>query len=171
MKYLKIKSALLLIILFLAGNQLSAQKEINKLKSQIKTLNDKMIKAGLDEDTETMAAMYSDDIIYLPNYSPMVKGKKKVMEMDKESQKEGYKMTAWTLKTDEIFPDKKYIIETGTYSVTIKVPQMPEPVNDKGKYVTVWVRQKDGGLKIFIDTWNSDLNPMAMDNNMMEEKK
>jgi ketosteroid isomerase-like protein len=32
-------------------------------------------------------------------------------------------------------------------------------VSDKGKYVTVWKKQKDGSWKVLLDVFNTDLPP------------
>ena len=41
-------------------------------------------------------------------------------------------------------------------------PGMPGPIEDKGKYMTVYVREKNGSLKIKAEIWNTDVNPMQM---------
>ena len=74
------------------------------------------------------------------------------------------------LSSEEVYPDKMYVTEVGHYVVKMQVPGIPEPVTDSGKYVTIWERQKDGSLKIFIDTWNTDTNPMDMHGEMMHMK-
>jgi hypothetical protein len=42
------------------------------------------------------------------------------------------------------------------------MPGMEKPMDDRGKYLTIWEKQKDGSLKVKIETWNSDINPMSM---------
>jgi ketosteroid isomerase-like protein len=46
-------------------------------------------------------------------------------------------------------------IEIGRYTLTIQ-PSGGESVIDNGKSVVVWRRQKDGALKIAVDTFNTD---------------
>jgi len=64
------------------------------------------------------------------------------------------------LQTDNVLTDKAYVIETGHYDISMQMPKMEQPLNDKGKYITVWQRQSDGSLKILVETWNTDTNPM-----------
>jgi ketosteroid isomerase-like protein len=163
MKNIVLKITMILLIGILAGTQLYAQKEADKLKNEIKALNDKLIKAGLSDDMESMAALYSDNVIQMPNFEPMVKGKEMMMEHAKKQKEAGFKMLSMALNIDEVFPDKLYVIETGTYQLSMSMPGMEKPMDDKGKYITVWERQKDGSLKIFIETWNTDMNPMEME--------
>jgi ketosteroid isomerase-like protein len=37
-------------------------------------------------------------------------------------------------------------------------------MEDHGKYLTVWEKQKDGSLKVKVETWNSDVDPMSQMN-------
>jgi ketosteroid isomerase-like protein len=170
MKNLNVKTVLFLLMLVLAGTQLYAQKESDKLKDEIKAINDKLVKAGLENDMTTAMSYYADNVLHLPNYGPMVRGKKGVMEKMQKEKDSGFKMLSMNLNTDEVYPDKMYIVEIGHYVIKMSIPGMPEPVDDNGKYVTVWERQKDGSLKIFIETWNTDINPMEMHEKMEKDK-
>ena len=170
MKKLNVKTVLFLLIMILAGTQLFAQKEADKLKAEIKAINDKLVKAGLENDMTTAISYYTDNVLHLPNYGPMVRGKKGVMEKMQKDKDSGFKMLSMNLNTDEVYPDKMYVVEIGHYVIKMSIPGMPEPVDDNGKYVTVWERQNDGSLKIFIETWNTDVNPMEM-HEMMEKDK
>ena len=44
----------------------------------------------------------------------------------------------------------------GTYSLTVTNPKTKKPMTDKGKYLTVYVKQADGSWKAVADTFNSD---------------
>lgn len=162
MRNILFKTIVILVIGLLVGTEAQAQKETDKLKAEIKALNDQMIKAGLGNDMEAMASLYCDNVIHMPNFEPMAKGKKLMLENAKKQKEAGFKMLAMSLNVDEVFPDKLYVIETGTYQITMSIPGMEKPMDDEGKYVTVWERQKDGSLKILVETWNTDTNPMEM---------
>jgi ketosteroid isomerase-like protein len=171
MKNLYVTTALLLLVLVLAGTQLNAQGDAMKLKSEITEMNNKMLKAWKAEDWATANSYYAENVISMPSYEPMLKGKSTVVEKSKKDHEAGYKMLEMNLNIDEVFPDKMYVIEVGHYVVKMSVPNMKEPINDNGKYVTVWERQKDGTLKVFIETWNSDINPMEMQGKKMDKEK
>jgi ketosteroid isomerase-like protein len=47
---------------------------------------------------------------------------------------------------------------SGTYRMTFSDPS-GKTVSDKGKYVTVWEKQKDGSWKVGLDIFNTDLPP------------
>ena len=42
------------------------------------------------------------------------------------------------------------------------MPNMDKPMDDHGKYVTIWEKQKDWSLKIKVETWNSDVDPITI---------
>ena len=39
---------------------------------------------------------------------------------------------------------------------------MLHPITDEGKYLTIYERDAEGKLKIKVETWNSDHDPMEM---------
>jgi len=45
----------------------------------------------------------------------------------------------------------------GTYSMNIRLPGAETPMHDSGKYIEIWKKQADGGWKVYIDIFNSDL--------------
>jgi ketosteroid isomerase-like protein len=148
------------MVMSMAGFQLYAQKDADKLKTEIKLINDKLVKASLDNNIDAAMNFYCDDVISMPNYGPQIVGKKHLLDKNKKDMHEGFKMLSMKLQTDNVLTDKAYVIETGHYDISMQMPKMEQPLNDKGKYITVWQRQSDGSLKILVETWNTDTNPM-----------
>jgi ketosteroid isomerase-like protein len=171
MKNLYATTVLLLLIMLLAVPQLNAQDDAKKLKSEITEMNNKMLKAWKAEDWATANSYYAENVISMPSYEPMLKGKSNVIEKSKKNHEAGYKMLEMNLNIDEVYPDKNYVIEVGHYVIKMQIPGMDKPMDDNGKYLTVWERQKDGTLKVFIETWNTDVNPMEMEGMKMEKEK
>ena len=60
--------------------------------------------------------------------------------------------------------------EIGTFKMNASMPNFDKPIDDHGKYLTVWEKQKDGSLKIKIEIWNSDVDPMAMMSQMGQKE-
>jgi ketosteroid isomerase-like protein len=72
----------------------------------------------------------------------------------------GMKMTAFKSTVTDIMQSGNFIVDIGTYEITMTMPQMGGmPWTDKGKYMTIWEKQDDGTLKIKVETWNTDVNP------------
>jgi ketosteroid isomerase-like protein len=158
------KTALtLLTLVFVFGMMVtpsfSQSKEALKLKAQIEKINDKMVKAIKADDHETLSNMYVDDVYSMPSYAPMTTTKQAMIDREMKNQEAGYKMISMKFDVVEVIPAGEYVVEIGKYDVSMQVPMMEEPMNDKGKYITVWEKQKDGSLKIRVETWNTDMNP------------
>ena len=45
----------------------------------------------------------------------------------------------------------------GAYQMSLTPPGAAAPVGDKGKYVEIWKKQRDGSWKVILDVWSSDL--------------
>jgi ketosteroid isomerase-like protein len=134
-----------------------AQKS-DDLKAKIEKLNEAYIKATIAGDIEATLSFYTEDIIYMPNYSKMTKGIE-AMRMDEEASAEaGFKVTAMTLETLDVMDCGDLVYEIGLYEISMSMPQMPEPIKDKGKYVTIWEKKKKD-LKMKLEIWNTDNNP------------
>jgi ketosteroid isomerase-like protein len=171
MKSLFSKSILILSCLLLINSSVFSQD--TDLKAKMQEMNNTMVKAMLADDMETSLSFYADDAISLPSYEPMIKGKAAIKEHAKKSHEAGFKMNDMTLNTMDAWSDGGLAFEIGTYTVSMTMPGMPDAVNDKGKYLTVWQKQTDGSWKIKAETWNSDNNPwqsMGMNEKKMEHE-
>jgi len=157
--------------LFLLISTTLFAQDVDKLKAKIEAMNKIFTQAMLDNDTEKMMSLYADDIISMPSYQPTVKGIAKVRELSEMQVKSGWKTTQFALSISDIIPTGNLTIEIGNYTMKMSGPDVPEWA-DNGKYMTIWEEQKDGSLKIKIETWNTDTNPWAqMEQTEQEEMK
>lgn len=131
-----------------------------ELKEKIQNLNRKMAKAMIDGKATESLALYAEDAISMPNYSPMLKGKEAIKKHHEEMEAAGFKFHSFDLNTQMIKQVDDIIHEIGTYTLSLTPPGMTQRVEDKGKYLTVWKKQGDGSLQIVLDMWNTDIYPM-----------
>lgn len=155
---------MLAMLVIVAGSMVYAGSSDLKAKFQMKA--DEISKAVLANDIPAMIKMYVDDAISLPSYSPMLRGKTAIAKQSEADKNAGMKLKSFKLTTTDVFGSGDLYIEIGTYSLVIELPDMPGPIPDKGKYLTVWQKQADGSWKIKADTWNTDINPKDMMKNM-----
>ncbi|WP_304132224.1 DUF4440 domain-containing protein [Ignavibacterium album] len=157
--------SLLLIspVFLLAQNQ-------SELTAQIEKLNKIYTEAMINNDTKTMMSLYTNDVISLPSYQPMIKGIDSLRSLSEQAENSDWKTSSFDLKTTDVFPAGNLIIEVGNYKMTMTGPGIPE-WKDEGKYITVWQKQNDGNLKIKIEMWNTDLNPWQEMQQSQGEKK
>jgi ketosteroid isomerase-like protein len=156
------KLSLVLFLCIIISTQVFAGDDLDKLKTTIKEINDKLIEASIKGDIETMISCYTDDVIYMQNYGEMLKGKAAIKKSEEESKNAGLKIHSMTFTTLEVWACGDLVYEIGTYELSLTLPGMDQPVPDNGKYLTVWQKQDDDSLKIKIEIWNTNMNPWTM---------
>ena len=150
--------SLFLIVLFTAA-MMQAQ-DMTDLKNKLQMMNDEFARKMVAGDMESMWGYYSDDVISMPSYEPMLKGIEACKESAKKMEESGMKMTAFKMTVTDIIQSGNLVIDIGTYELTMTMPQMGDmPWDDNGKYMTIWEMQDDGSLKVKVETWNTDVNP------------
>jgi ketosteroid isomerase-like protein len=153
-------------VLIIISSSLFAQ-DVNKIKAQIEKMDKAYTQAMLDKNLDKIMSMYTDDVISLPSYQPMVKGIEKIKELSEAQFKSDWKTTKFELIPTDVLVSGNLAIEVGNYDMTMSGPGVPEWA-DKGKYLTVWEIQKDGSLKIKIETWNTDTDPLQQVQSMQK---
>ena len=131
-----------------------------QIKTQIEKLNKEMVAAVLSGNTERSMSFYTDDAISMPNYEKMLEGKDAIRKSNEAMTKSGWKVVSFEPVTLKVMSCEKTITEIGTFKISFSMEGMSKPVEDIGKYITIWEKQPDGSLKIKIETWNTDTNPM-----------
>jgi ketosteroid isomerase-like protein len=156
-------SVLTMVVLLLMANIAFSQSGAD-YKAKIEALNKEMTKNMLAGDREKLLGLYTDDAVSMPSYHPMEDGIAAIRKASDEMAQSGVKYTSFLPVTLKVIPSGNLITEIGTYKVTLTVPNTDKPIEDHGKYVTIWEKQKDGSLKVKVETWNSDVDPMSMMN-------
>ena len=160
MKNDKIKPAsLVLFLLFMSS--IALPQSSTEYKAKIETMNKEMVKNMLAGNSEKLLSMYTDDAVSLPSYEPLRDGLPAIKKASEDMMKSGVKITSFEPSILKVLVNGNMIIEIGTYKITVTYPGMDQPFNDHGKYLNVWEKQKDGSLKVKVETWNSDVNPMS----------
>ncbi len=158
----KLFVVLILVGLFFGCSQSNLVKQFSnsELKSEINSLNSKMAKAVMEGNYDETTNMYKEDGISLPSYQPMLKGKAAIVKQAEMDKQNPMKMENFVLTSTDIWQSGNMIVDIGTYSFSMDMPQMPGGVfKDQGKYITIYEVQSDGSLLIKADTWNTDTNP------------
>lgn len=132
----------------------------DEYKIKIAAMNSDMRKYMLEGNTEKNLELYANDAISLPNNEPMLEGLPAIRKANEEMVKSGMKITSFEPTIVKVIPNGNLITEIGTYKISLSAPGTDQPMNEQGKYVTIWEKQNDGSLKIKVETWNSDQNPM-----------
>jgi ketosteroid isomerase-like protein len=131
-------------------------------KAKIDKLNKEMTQNMIKGDTEKNLKLYTEDAISMPSNEPMHQGLNEIRKANEDMTKSGWKVTSFEPTTLKIIPNGNMITEVGTYKISMTMPKTDKPMDDHGKYLTIWEKQPDGSLKVKIETWNSDVDPMTM---------
>ena len=155
-----LSASLLLVILFVASAAFSQTPA--EYKAKIEKINKEMGKNMMEGNIEKNLSLYTADAISLPSYEPMHEGIEAIRKSSEEMLKTGFKVLSFETTTVKVLPNGNQVTEIGTYKMSFNMPGMDKPMDDHGKYLTIWEKQNDGSLKVKIETWNSDVHPMSM---------
>jgi ketosteroid isomerase-like protein len=132
----------------------------DELKARIMKNNEMLAKAMVDGNSQESMSMYTNDAVSLPNFGKMVSGIDAIKKSNDEMMSSGMKIKSVEFNTVSVNAYGNIVSEIGTYKMSVAMPGMTTPTDDTGKYLTLWEKQPDGSLKIKVETWNTDSNPM-----------
>jgi len=141
-----------------------------ELKKKIQEMNDKAAEMMVANDEAGMWANYTEDVISMPSYEPILRGIEACKQSYKKMTEAGMKMTAFKSVVTDVIDAGNYVIDIGSYKISMSMPGMDMPWDDHGKYLTIWEKQDDGSLKVKVETWNTDVNPWEEMKKMEEGK-
>ena len=104
-------------------------------------------------DAKGIASLHTLDAVVIPPKSDFVVGRNKIEEMYKSEIEMGNGTLG--LQTTEVIQEGLYAYETGLYDIKMTIEG--EEVNEYGKYIVVWEKQKNGDWLCKKDIWNASL--------------
>lgn len=115
----------------------------------VRTAYQDAIAAG---DVARMSALYTDDAVEMPPNMPIREGKAAI-ETAAGGQPQPSAFSLTPVETDGV-GDLAY--DRGTFSYTVSLEGMPEPMTETGKYLVLLRKQTDGSWLMTTSIWNSD---------------
>lgn len=131
------------------------------LLKELEAIGDTYAKALVANDTETMFGMYVDDAISLPNFGKRLDGLAAMKAHHAQMMAAGTKIVSFESEPTDAWNAGDQVVEIGKYHIKLMVPGMG-PIEDRGKYLNVYVRGGDGSLKVKVETWATDVDPATM---------
>ncbi|MCU0253049.1 MAG: SgcJ/EcaC family oxidoreductase [Acidobacteria bacterium] len=116
-------------------------------------LDDDWSAAAATRDAAKVASFYADDALAYPPGEPVAVGKAAAQKVWAAYFAEPTFKISWKTTHAEVNGDLGFT--SGTYEDSFKGPD-GKPVQEKGKYLCVWKKQKDGSWKAIHDMWNAD---------------
>jgi uncharacterized protein (TIGR02246 family) len=111
------------------------------------------MKAAVAQDFSTWAGLFLEDAAVYPPNQPAVRGRAAI-----RAWLAGFPpITRFELRHVKVDGCADLAYALGTYTMTIAPPGAPAPIEDSGKFVSIFRRQADGRWLLAVDMFNSDL--------------
>jgi uncharacterized protein (TIGR02246 family) len=124
----------------------------------INQLHERDIQASKAWDVETLASLWTDDIVSIPQDGPPVIGKEanrnSLLKLKEESR--DIDIVEYNLAFNEVKVVGDWAFEWGTFSGTIRPKGGGEPSESSGKLFRVLKRDADGSWKVARSMYNND---------------
>lgn len=156
MRYVVFACALLLLVGCAAPQETGPDPA--EVRQAIDAVNSEFAEAFSNHDAETVAGLYTEDAVYMPQGAPAVHGREAIQQaMQAEFETTGPSDMVLTTESIEFHGDA--VVEVGAFSLTLTPPGQEEAIQDEGKYIVVWKQNEGGMWRLHIDIWNTNSMP------------
>jgi ketosteroid isomerase-like protein len=148
--------SMVLVLTVLVVGVIEASGQKTNPEDAIRAADQQWLKVFAAKDLDKSVAFCADDGSILAPNAPIATGKEAIKNMFSAFfQIPGFSIS-WQPLRAEVAKSGEMGYTSGAYQFTVNDPA-GKPVVDKGKYVTVWKKQKDGSWEVLLDIFNSDL--------------
>lgn len=148
---LVILAVLVLVIVAAKLNPVSAS-QANGAET-LKKMEAEFMKSTAEKGSAGYMSYYAENAVELPNGADALKGKDTIAKTMGFLDQPGNQLT-WTPEFADMSASGDLGYTYGTYVFTSK-DKNGNPVSERGKYASIWKKQKDGGWKVVLDMGNS----------------
>jgi uncharacterized protein (TIGR02246 family) len=134
---------------------------VNKVAIE-KSVNDQekgMRKAANDKDAAAFASNFVADAVMMTPGMPPMKGRDAIQAGMKELLSDPNFKVDFASDRLEVADSGDMAATQGSYTLTVTDPATKKAINDKGSYLTVFRKQKDGTWKAVLDCDVSEIPP------------
>jgi ketosteroid isomerase-like protein len=146
------------LMLLVFSSQTFAQDDLTKIKQTIQQINAEFARASIEGNWDIVFSYYFDDVVVMPNFYEIIRGKENWRLLEDEATKKGRRITSASFATLDLWACGDLVYETGKYAMSMTLPGLSNPYSDQGKYLSIWQKQKNGSLKVKMLIWNTDLD-------------
>jgi ketosteroid isomerase-like protein len=129
-----------------------------KLADAVRTADQDFLKVYAAKNLDKSVAFFDEKGAMLAPNAPMADGKEAISKLIAGFFALPDLKISWHVDRADVARSGDLGYTSGAYELTFK-DATGKPLSDKGKYVTVWKKQKDGTWKVLLDIFNSDLPP------------
>ena len=137
-----------------------SQQEQSNPQADIEAINHVRaahIAALNDGDVNAWVAAFTNDGVQMPPNAPANLGRESIRAWS-QAFLAPFRV-AFTLAVDEVQVAGDWAFERGMYTITLTSKASGEPLQDIGKYLTIYQRQPGGAWGMARDIWNSNNPP------------
>jgi uncharacterized protein (TIGR02246 family) len=135
--------------------QAGAANDVASVQRAIDSAETRFSTALMKGDTAGISSVYADDAVILPPNMKTARGRAGMSQMH-AAMLTNVTYPSVALKSEDLIVSGDYGIETGAYRMTIQ-PKGGKPMEDVGKFISIWKKQSDGSWKMIRDMFSSDL--------------
>jgi uncharacterized protein (TIGR02246 family) len=132
-----------------------ATVDTDAMAKALAQLDDDWSDAAATKDAERVASFYADDAIAYPPNEPVAIGRAAAKRVWAAYFADKTFSISWKTDRAEVSKNGDIGFTAGSYQASYAGPD-GNLVNEKGKYLCTWKRQKDGRWKATHDMWNAD---------------
>jgi uncharacterized protein (TIGR02246 family) len=132
--------------------------DVSEAVSELQSLDANLGQAIDAKDAERIAAFYTDDAILMPTAEPVVSGKVAITEEWKHILAIPAFQNESKLGGVHVATGGDLAYTYGSYRSRL-MGEDGKLVMEPGKWLTIWKRQADGGWRIAVETYNTDIPP------------
>jgi uncharacterized protein (TIGR02246 family) len=142
------------------GSESENASNTQPVERTLRDLDARWSKAAAAKDLEQTVAYYSEDAVVLPPNATGAATKEAIRNVWKDVLAAPGLVITWKPIKVKLGSSGDMAWVSGTYELMMNDPS-GKAANDRGKYLEVWEKQRDGNWKCAADIWNSDLAASA----------
>ncbi len=134
----------------------SGDGDLERLRQRLADIGEKMREAYRQGDYDRALQYWDKDVVLNNNYEPETYGRSALLRQWQRNERAGVRIL--TYNTDDVAIERcgKQIVAAGTYAVSYRLKNEPNPQHEYGKYLTIWEEKPDGSLVITYSMTNTD---------------
>lgn len=147
---------LLFLLVAVAGAQAQTSKAMADAEQAIRTADQDWMRVFAAKDLEKSVAFMAEDGSMMGPNAPIATGHEAVRKLFAVFFTLSDLKIEWQPVTVGVARSGELGYSTGNFKMTFKDPT-GKTIEDHGKYVTIWKKQRDGRWKVGYDIFNTDL--------------
>ena len=148
--------ASVLVMLTFVVSPWAQEIDVEAQRAALRKADETWSKIAGTKDVDAFLTMVDENGSMLSPNAPILAGKEAVGQSATAVMSNPGFSLSWKSSTVEVSKAGDLGYTIGTYELKLQDPQ-GNPITDRGKYMTVWKKQRDGTWKVVADMFNTDL--------------